>query len=132
MTTSIRQRLTFCRFLLMLGATAGGAGCQAWGTDRGAERAVPVVEPRQELRVTRTDNRQFVLRDVVVLQDTLFGTNKADKTGIAIPLSDIIRVERRKVSRPPLVAIVGVAAFTLGLLYLLSDFTLDTGFPPAT
>lgn len=127
------RRLTLAILWLVLGATTSSAGgCRAWATDRESERVVPVMEPRQELRVTRTDNRQIILRDVVVSHDTLFGTNKGDKTGIAIPLGDITRVERRKVNRPVLVAMVGVAAFTLGLLYLLRDFSLDTGFPPAT
>lgn len=97
-------------------------GCHVWAADRGDATVVPRVSPQQELRVTRTDNRQFILREVVVSRDTLFGTNTVDRAGIVIPLADIIRVEKRKVSRPPLVAIVGVAALTLGMLFLLSDF----------
>lgn len=128
----LRQRMTRSMLWLALSATLlSGAGCRVWRTDRGSEGVVPVVEPRQELRVTRTDSSQVVLRNIVVSRDTLFGMALADQKGIAIPLADIATVERRKVNRPLVIAMVGVGAVTLGLLYLLRDFSLDTGFPAA-
>lgn len=129
-----REKVTLSMLWLVLAAMMlGCAGCRAWGTDRGSEHVVPVVEPQQELRVTRTNNLQLILRDAVVSHDTLFGINKTDKTRVAISLQDITRVERRKVTRSSLAATVGVAALGLGLLYLLTNLSLDTSFfPPAT
>ncbi len=131
-----RSTRSILLWLVLAATTLSGAGCRAWGTDRGAERIVPIVEPAQDLRVTRTDGRQVILHHVVVSHDTLFGTvrgtDKADETKLAIPLGDITRVERRKVSRSSLAVAGGIAAFGLGLWFLLHDFSLETGFPPAT
>lgn len=128
----VRSALALALILIVL----SGTGCLGWGA-HGGEAIVPANirnSSGEHLRITRTDSSRIKLRRVAVSQDTLFGTTLGILgRRVAIPLRDITKVERQKFTRSSAARTVGViAAFALVSLYLLHDFTLDTGFPSTT
>lgn len=87
------------------------AGCRAWANERGVETLVPATMPREAIRITRTDKSKVILRDVVVSNDTLFGTVRgSDNTRVSLPVADIATVERRKVTVRSAAATIGIVA----------------------
>ena len=79
---AVRRGCTATLLLLTLQGTA----CQAWHTEDAAPQAVLETHQPTQLRVTRTDGRQFVLQHPVLRGDTLEGVSQLGGYGTPLPL----------------------------------------------
>lgn len=91
-------------------AVLSSAGCRAWANDRGVDALAPTTMAREEVRITRTDKSQVIVRHVVVSNDTLFGTVRGSNTRVSIPVADITTLERRRVTLRSAAATIGIFA----------------------
>lgn len=96
---------------VLLALVLGAAGCGTWG-----RRPVPQPSSAEPLpttvRVTRTDRSVLVLHEPSVQADSLvgFAGDASPRTRVAVPLSDVQRIDGRKVS------VVRTAGTTLAVL----------------
>ena len=79
---AVRRRYTATLLLLALQGTA----CQAWHAEHVAPQAVLAAQQPTQLRVTRTDGKQFVLQHPVLRGDTLEGVSQLGGYGTPAPL----------------------------------------------
>src|SRR5256885_4795260 len=79
---AVRRRCTATLLLLALQGTA----CQAWHAEHVAPQAVLAAQQPTQLRVTRTDGKQFVLQHPVLRGDTLEGVSQLGGDGTPAPL----------------------------------------------
>jgi len=79
---AVRRRGTATLLLLAL----QGTGCQAWHAEDVAPQAVLAAQQPTQLRVTRTDGKQFVLQHPVLRGDTLEGVSQLGGYGTPAPL----------------------------------------------
>ena len=94
--------------LLLL--TLQGTACQTWHTEDVAPQAVLATHQPTQLRVTRTDGKQFVLQHPVLRADTLEGSWQLGGYGTPAPmriaLTDVRQVATRGFSSDRTVVLV--------------------------
>lgn len=104
--------------LALIVIVLSGTGCLGWGA-HGGEGIVPSNirnSSGEHLRITRTDGSKLKLRRVAVSQDTLFGTTLGIfGRRVAIPLRDIVKVERQKFTKAS-AGVLALATITLVVL----------------
>ena len=97
-----------CTALLLV--TLQGTACQAWHAEDVAPQAVLAIHEPTQLRVTRTDGKQFVLQHPVLRGDTLEGVWELGGYGtrapMRIPLRDVRQVATRGFSSDRTVVLV--------------------------
>lgn len=106
---------------LLLIALVGG--CQTWVTQPGGAEGVSATQEEGPIRVTRADKSTITLFNVTVSSDSLIGFTKDLSTRVAIPLSEVNKVERRQGERPLvlvrnyflIVGTIGIIALALAL-----------------
>ena len=102
----------------LLFVTLQGTACQAWHTEDVAPQAVLATHQPTQLRVTRTDGKQFVLQHPVLRGDTLEGVSQLGGYGtpapVRIALTDVRQVATRGFSSDRTVVLVIVMGAVVG------------------
>jgi hypothetical protein len=116
---AVRRRCTATLLLVALQGTA----CQAWHTEDVAPQAVLATHQPTQVRVTRTDGEQFVLRHPVLRGDTLEGVWQLGGYGTPAPmriaLTDVRQVATRGFSSDrTVVLLIGLGAVVGGAVVL--------------
>jgi hypothetical protein len=98
------------------------AACHSWQTGDISSGVAPAVQGQQTVRVTRRDQSVELLEVPHVEGDSLTGFGRTSARRVAIPLTDVARVEqwRRDNGRTTLVVVASVAGF-VGLNLVFSD-----------
>ena len=121
---AVRRRCTATLLLLALQGTA----CQAWHAEHVAPQAVLAAQQPTQLRVTRTDGKQFVLQHPVLRGDTLEGVSQLGGYGTPAPLrialTDVRQVATRGFSSDRtvvlLIALGAVVGGAVALAYAIA------------
>ncbi len=94
------------------------AACATWLPYEGNPKLQPDQSLPFQLRATRSDSSRVSLNDPFVRADSLYGRTRGDTVGL--PLTDIVRLERSRISAWRTAAVVvGVPAVGFGLAYLV-------------
>jgi len=94
--------------------------CATWrsyelGPEVSAGKALPHL-----LRATRQDSSRVVLTAPFTRADTLYGRKRVRGDTVALPMTEIIHLERERLSLDRTLALtIGVPVVTLGVTYLL-------------
>ena len=114
-----RSKLSSRRFS-MLAMILPLWGCVTWRSyelapDTGAGKSLPHL-----LRATRVDSSRVILTSPFMRADTLYGQKRVRGDTIALAVSEIIHLERERLSLDRTLALtIGVPAMALGVTYLL-------------
>ena len=84
------------RGCLVLLAVPAFLACTSWHSLSNLPPSTPAVNGGAPIRVTRVDQSTLELRRAHVVRDTIFGI--AGESEVAIPLSQVTRIEAQKVS----------------------------------
>ena len=96
------------------------SACAAWrpyelAPDPTANRPLPYL-----LRATRVDSSRVILTAPFMRADTLYGQKRVRGDTIALPVSEIVRLERERLILDRTLAVaIGVPAVALGITYLI-------------
>lgn len=108
------------------------SSCAPWANVPLDNRTAAISDVQPPLRVTTSDGNSVVFTSVYVARDSLFGTTDAKPAQrVAIPLSNVAKVEKRTVSPPSPGAFLRYYIYVLGTIaiaYLVwTQFLSPTG-----
>ena len=98
-------------------------GCTSW-----RPATVPPDETTpSDLRVALKDSHTIELTDAYVRADTLLGFKRGADVATAIPMSDVLDIEEKRVSPAKTVALVGGVAAGLAVIHGVTYFVIGAG-----
>lgn len=114
------QRISRHLILALIGFLPA-AGCSTWQGRTFNPGSAVAISGEHPLRVTRYDGTVLVLHRVLVTADSVFGDFGNPPRRLAISLSEVSRIEERRVSPPHTLglALVIAAALALGIFATL-------------
>lgn len=84
------------RLALVLPLLAAAGGCATWGQQSTSDRQARYETYAGTVRVTRMDGQSIVLDRVTVGVDSVIGLDHDSRSRVAIPASEVRRMESRK------------------------------------
>lgn len=98
------------RLALVLPLLAAAGGCATWSRQSTSARQARYETYAGTVRVTRTNGESIVLDRVTVGVDSVVGLDHGSRTRVAIPASDVRRLESRRVEPVRTAGLVVLAA----------------------